>query len=318
MAIRREDQRAFESLELRIQTILPEEYQDRAEEVRPVSMGSAALKYGPDGKVAWNEIWRTFCDLAMAGGPPHKGRLLEPGSPEEIEAQPAKYREVTAEICRGVNLAAGVAVSQSQIPGWVQIDCGSAGMAGWLGRAIVMENVSARCDGRVLYLPSGPGYRIEKEIKNVVTVIAKTCHYWVDHMWSAQQRVIAELFTNMDRESPLIQPAVSGFEFQAESDALLRGTMSEAIRDATGLAVADVAYAGWLGVECSTVRTAVWLMRAMVGYNVLSRREETVLFVPVNPVSDPSAEAVVQALARVCGFARAKGILPGCTSVAGV
>jgi sirohydrochlorin cobaltochelatase len=69
------DQAAFEVLELRLKTILPEEYQDTYEELEPVSMGSAGLKYGRDGKVAWNDIWATFCDLAMAGGPPHKGAL---------------------------------------------------------------------------------------------------------------------------------------------------------------------------------------------------------------------------------------------------
>ena len=67
-------------------------------------MGSAALKYGADGRVAWDQIWESFCDLAMAGGPPHKGALLEPGSPAEIEAQPDRYQEVTDEICRGVSM----------------------------------------------------------------------------------------------------------------------------------------------------------------------------------------------------------------------
>ena len=83
-----EDRRALEALEVRLRAILPEEYQDAYEDVQPVSMGSAGLKYGADGKVAWNEIWATFCDLAMAGGPPHRGTLLEPGSRAAIDAQP--------------------------------------------------------------------------------------------------------------------------------------------------------------------------------------------------------------------------------------
>ena len=80
----------LDELEFRLKTILPEEYQESYEEVQPVSMGSAALKYGRDGKVAWNDIWNTFCDLAMAGGPPHKGMLLEPASVADIEAQPER------------------------------------------------------------------------------------------------------------------------------------------------------------------------------------------------------------------------------------
>ena len=73
-----EDRAALEVLNLRVRTLLPELYQDRSEEVQPVSMGSADLKFGADGQVAWEEMWGTFCDLAMTGGPPHKGSLLEP------------------------------------------------------------------------------------------------------------------------------------------------------------------------------------------------------------------------------------------------
>ncbi|MEI4914029.1 hypothetical protein Q8G39_28685, partial [Klebsiella pneumoniae] len=69
---------ALEMLDLRLRTMLPEEYQASYEGLEPVSMGSAGLKYDGDGNVAWNEIWDSFCDLAMAGGPPHKGTLLEP------------------------------------------------------------------------------------------------------------------------------------------------------------------------------------------------------------------------------------------------
>ncbi len=47
--------------------------------------------------------------------------------------------------------------------------------AGWLvRRAVNIENVSSYSEGMVLYLPAGPRFRLEKEIKNVVTAIAKT------------------------------------------------------------------------------------------------------------------------------------------------
>jgi sirohydrochlorin cobaltochelatase len=48
-------------------------------------------------------------------------------------------------------------------------------------RAIVVENVLARREGAVLYLPVGPGFTVEGEIRNVVTAVAKTHHYWVQH-----------------------------------------------------------------------------------------------------------------------------------------
>jgi hypothetical protein len=35
------------------------------------------------------------------------------------------------------------------------------------------------------------GFRLEKEIKNVVTVTAKTCHYWLEHMWAAASNVFS-------------------------------------------------------------------------------------------------------------------------------
>ncbi len=303
------DQAAFEELEIRLKAILPEEYQDCYEDLAPVSMGSASLIYGRDGKVAWNEIWETFCDLAMAGGPPHKGKLLEPGSRAEIDAEPVRYREVVEEICRGVKMVAECAAEPSSNPGWVRMHCESPGMAEWLVRAIVIENVSARAEGAVLNLPAGPAYRIEKEIKNVITVVAKTRHYWIEHMWPSQQREIANLFAKMAAESPLVQPALSNHNVQADRHETLRGRIAEAVQFATGLEPSSHQYAGWLGFVCPDVRDAIRMMRALVVSNVLSRREETVLFVPVNPVSDPDGETVVRLLVRTYRFAAARKML---------
>lgn len=289
-----------EDLEAAIKTILPEEYQETYEDVQPVSMRSAGLKFDDTGKVAWDEIWGSFCDLAMAGGPPHKGALLEPGTPAEIAAQPDRYREVVEEICRGIRMVTELVAEPSAVPGWIRIDCESYGMAEWLVRAIVMENVSARCEETAIELPAGPAYRLEKEIKNVITVIAKTCHYWLGHMWPAQHREIAGLFVNMSENSPLVQPAISSEVSQEE----LRRRISEA-----GFQLSDRRYFAWLGVECRSVRAAIWMMRAMVVNNVLARREGTVLFIPVNPETDPIGEIVVHALTRVHGFARARNVL---------
>jgi hypothetical protein len=73
-------QQALVDLDDRLRTILPEEYQESYETLEAVPMRSAGLKFGSDGRVAWNEIWESFCDLAMAGGPPHKGTLLGPAT----------------------------------------------------------------------------------------------------------------------------------------------------------------------------------------------------------------------------------------------
>ena len=295
-----DDGRALEEIEGRLKTLLPEEYQNSYDALQPVSMGSAGLKFDAAGKVAWNEIWQSFCDLAMAGGPPHKGALLGAGRRADIDARPERYAEVSEEICRGVMMAAQLEADPSPTPGWIRVTCYSGGMAQWLLRAIVMENVAARADGLTLDLPAAPHFRLEKEIKNVVTVIAKTSHYWLGHMPRSQQRAATDLFVRLADESPLIVPAATGGEAPPAG-------MSEHIQHATGLPRGGPAYAGWLGVECSQVRLAVWMMRALVAVNVLARREGTVLFVPVNAEMDPG-EIVAATVARIHRLAAAKGV----------
>ena len=48
-------------------------------------------------------------------------------------------------------------------------------------------------------------------------------------------------------------------------------------------------------------------MRALVVSNIMSRREGTVLMVPVNPVTDPGGERVVTAVTQVHRLAAARG-----------
>ena len=302
-----EDRRALEALDARLRTLLPEEYSDSYEDVQPVSMGSAALKYDADGQVAWDQMWGSFCDLAMAGGPPHKGMLLEPGTEAEIDAQFDRYDEVAEEICRGIRMVTGLRSYVSPMPGWVSVTCHGDGMAGWLVRAIVMENVAARRRGAILELPAAPHFRLEKEIKNVITVMAKTCHYWLGHMPLDQQQAVAELFMTMAGESPFVEPDVSSPDVRI-NESELETRVAALIQRDTGLRRSNHQYSGWLGVECPNVRSAVWMMRALVASNVLSRREGTVLFVPVNGVTDPSGTIVAGAVARVHRCASARGV----------
>jgi sirohydrochlorin cobaltochelatase len=304
-----DDRQALEALELRIKTILPEEYQDSYEELQPAPMRSAGLKYGADGAVAWNEIWGSFCDLAMAGGPPHKGTLLEPATRAATDADADRYRYVTQEICRGVRMSTGRDAQPSPVPGWIRVACLDQAMAGWLLRAIVMENVAARAQGATLDLPAAPHFRLEKEIKNVVTVIAKTCHYWLGHMPREQRRAIATMFADLAEESPLITPDLSTDGVTTDAHQAVIPRMTEIVRMHTGLGASSHRYAGWLGVDCPSVRSAIWMMRALVVNNILSRREGQTLFVPVNPASDPDGEIVARTLARVHELARAKGVL---------
>lgn len=288
-------------LDSRLRTLLPPLYQDTYETVQPISMGSAGLKYGPDGRVAWDEIWRTFCDLALAGGPPHRGTLLEPATPAEVARRPAEHASVVAELARGIHLVTGLHATTSPHAGWVRVACRRESMTSWLLRAIVTENISARQEGGWLDLPAGPGYRIEKEVKNVITALAKTCHYWTGHIPPDQRERIAELFVEMELESPLVTPLADDDARTDETLTAAAAALAGVITARTHLPAAPLGARGWLGVDCGTVGRAVWMMRALVVENVLARREGTVLCVPVNPRRDPDGRVVLDAVARVAG-----------------
>jgi sirohydrochlorin cobaltochelatase len=170
--------------------LLPPRYQEGAI-VSAAPMGAADLIYDEKGQVAWVEIWGGFCDLALAGGPPHRGTLLEPVSPESVRANPERYQQVLAELERGIVMVTQLPIVISKSLGWIGIQCASEEMALWLLRAIVVENISIRREDAVLYLPAGPDFRLEHEIKNVITVVAKTHHYWTEHITSQPKSEIS-------------------------------------------------------------------------------------------------------------------------------
>ncbi len=173
---------AIAELDRRIDSMLPSEYQGRTDHVKPTSMGSASLKRDHSGRVAWDEIWTSFCDLAMAGGPPHRGKLLEAVTREEVSNNLEAYNLVVQEIERGIAMVTGLPTVQSNALGWVGIACDDEQMACWLLRAIIVENVMVRREENILYVPAGPGFSIQREIKNVITSVAKTVHYWRAHL----------------------------------------------------------------------------------------------------------------------------------------
>jgi sirohydrochlorin cobaltochelatase len=99
-----------------------------------------------------------------------------------VRSDPDAYAQVVAEIERGISLVTGLTTSHSAIPGWVGVQCEDEMMAIWLQQAILAENVSVRRDESRLYLPAGPTFQLKEEIKNVITAIAKTHHYWQEHV----------------------------------------------------------------------------------------------------------------------------------------
>ncbi len=296
---------ALARLEQRLAVLLPPQYRDRYQDMTPVPMRSAPFVYDAGGQVAWDRMWQGFCDLAMAGGPPHKGRWLAPGTEAEVTAEPERYDAVVAEIRRGVALATGLDARPSDAPGWVPVACYGEAMAEWMTRAVVMENVAAR-RGRIhVALPAAPAFRVEKEVRNVITVVSKTSHYWVDHMPYSQQAAIRALFHELSLEGAVVPPVADATGLDAGSALAL----VQAFAAHGEAAAVPAATPGWVAVPCASVEHAIWLMRALVASNVLARREETSLLVPVNPAIDPGGTMVatrvthVQALARHAGRA---------------
>jgi len=299
MTSSRDPRVALAALDSRLNALLPPEYQNAYDDVQPVSMGSAPLKIDADGDVAWDEMWGSFCDLAMAGGPPHKGLLLQPGTAAEIAADRVRFAAVVNEITRGIWMVSRLDAGASADAGWIRVECLSEAMAGWLLRAIVMENVAVRGGVTAIGLPAAPSFRLEKEIKNVITVVAKTTHYWLGHMMVAQQRAIGRLLAAIEAETPLVEPAVAGADVDPVPEQALANRIAEQVAHDTRLTATGTRYFGWLGLECPSVRVAIWLMRALVVGNVLARREGTTLFVPVNPDSDPDGARVTSTVAEV-------------------
>ncbi len=267
------------ALDAKINAFLPAQYQHCYTSVPPTSMGSAELKYRPDGKVAWDQIWTTFCDLALAGGPPHRGKLLDPVSEAEVEAEPERYKDVVVEIGRAIRATTALQVVDGYAPGWVGVQCDFSDEAAWLQFAVTAENVSARRRRAVLQLPAGPAFRVEKEIKNVTVALAKASHYWDGHLTAAQQKLAGEAV--WEPASPAEAAAST-----AQYDAAV-AEVEEGLR-AAGLPTLPRRYVGWVGVEMAGEEEAVWLLRAVLVERVLARREENVLYLPVGAI--PNAD----------------------------
>jgi sirohydrochlorin cobaltochelatase len=190
---------------------------------------------------------------------------------------------VVEEIQRGISLVTRLSVLPAA-GSWIGVQCRSVGMAGWLVRAIVMENIQARHDAEILFLPAGPDFRLAREIKNVITAAAKTCHYWTDHMTAEQHESIDAMIANHRIDSELLEPALTG-DVEADADGYRKivDEMTREITSRTGRVCFAHRYVGWIGIDCPSIRTAIWMMRALTVENILARREDMVLFLPVHP-----------------------------------
>jgi len=146
---------------------------------RAAPMGSASFVWRPDGRPDWRAMWTSFCELALFGGPPHRGP--ESALRAVTEAEPAREGiDPVQEIRRGIWETTGLYAEPSG-SGWLAVTCESPRMAAWLCATIILENVDARCDDERLLVPAHPSFALTDQVKSVITVVAKTHHYWSTH-----------------------------------------------------------------------------------------------------------------------------------------
>jgi hypothetical protein len=105
--------------------------------------------------------------------------MLQPQPVADVQSP--GYQTAVQEIIRGIKLVSGLTAQPAQ-PGWVAVECGQVTRARWLSDQIQQENVAAYAEGSQLFLPVGEDFTLKGEIKNVITVVAKTTHYWGDHL----------------------------------------------------------------------------------------------------------------------------------------
>ena len=143
-------------------------------------MAAAPFVWRADGRPDWRAMWTTFCELALFGGPPHRGPEQALRGARDGEDAGACAPDMVAEMRRGIWETTGL-YAELGAPGWMAITCESCAMAEWLGAAIVLENVEARVEDDRVLVPAGPRLQLEDQVKSVVTVVAKTHHYAAIH-----------------------------------------------------------------------------------------------------------------------------------------
>ena len=143
-------------------------------------MSAAPFVYRDDGEPDWGTMWKGFCELALYGGPPHRApedALQMPAAAPEEVVEDSMIDEITRGILETTDL-----IATPSPGGWLTIQCDSKRMAAWLSAVIILENVDARSDGDVLFVPGDKGFDLKDQVKSVITVVAKANHYWQEHL----------------------------------------------------------------------------------------------------------------------------------------
>jgi hypothetical protein len=104
--------------------------------VSALPMSAAPFIWRADGRPDWEAMWNGFCELALYGGPPHRGEdsaLMAPEHPPAIDGG----SEIIAEIRRGIWETTGLYAEPDE-PGWIAVTCHSRKMAAWMCASIIL------------------------------------------------------------------------------------------------------------------------------------------------------------------------------------
>jgi hypothetical protein len=154
-------------------------------EVAPAApMSAAPFVYKDDGRPDWGAMWGTFCELALYGGPPHRG-IEDALEAPQTDSDTMIMNETIMELRRGIHETTGL-FSEPAPPNWLAVTCHSKKMAAWMAASIILENVDAKCEDEILYVPCSPDFDLKNQVKSVITVVAKVNHYWQAHIESTQ------------------------------------------------------------------------------------------------------------------------------------
>ena len=145
-------------------------------------MAPAPFVWRDDGRPDWGNMWQSFCELALFGGPPHRGEDQPLRAANEADVSPSRADDdAIAEIQRGIRETTGLESELAEL-GWLAVYCDSPKMAAWLCATILLENVEARCIDTRLLVPAAPDFELKDQVKSIITVLAKTHHYWQAHL----------------------------------------------------------------------------------------------------------------------------------------
>jgi hypothetical protein len=137
---------------------------------------SASTLLLEDGRMNWPAVAQTAGQLALYGGVSQRRPENPVLAPEDaVPADPAS--EALTELRRGISETTGLFAEPGD-PGWLAVTCDSKRMAAWMCAAVILENVDARCEDEILYVPASSGFEVDDEVMALIMAVAKAARYW--------------------------------------------------------------------------------------------------------------------------------------------